>query len=61
MLTPATGVHEGPGEPKLLDYKSVSAQNDTVEFATSQLTTQSQAEVILQRDTKDADSEVDKD
>ena len=48
LLTPATAVHEAPGDPKLLDYKRVSAQSHTVEFVTSQLTTQSQTEVMLQ-------------
>ena len=48
MLTPATAVHEAPGELKVLGCKKVNAQSHTVEFVTSQLTTQSQAEVVLQ-------------
>ena len=48
FLTFATALYEGPGEPKLLGYKRVDGENEVVEFVTSQLTTDVEAEVMLQ-------------
>ena len=41
LLTPATSIYEAPGEPKLLDCKKLKGETQTVEFVTSELTTQS--------------------
>ena len=48
FLTPATALHEAPGELKILGCKQVDAQSETIEFVTSQLTTRSVPEVVLQ-------------
>ena len=49
FLKPATGLHEAPGEPKLIDYKHINAKkSQTVEFLTSQFTSKNEADVILQ-------------
>ena len=37
LLTPATEVYEGRGDPKLLDCKSLSGNSNTVEFITTEL------------------------
>ena len=41
LLTPATWIYESPGEPKLFDCKKLKGETQTVEFVTSELTTQS--------------------
>ena len=38
LLTYATSVYEGPGEPKLLDCKKLEGKSQTVEFVTNELT-----------------------
>ena len=38
LLTPATEIYEGRGDPKLLDCKSLSGNSNTVEFITTELT-----------------------
>ena len=40
LLTPATSIYEAPGEPKLLGCKNLEGERQTVEFATTELTTQ---------------------
>ena len=46
LLTYATSVYEGPGEPKLLDCKKLEGKSQTVEFVTNELTAQSESVIL---------------